>query len=70
MKLNLELEEEPGGVDMCKAMEKRDQRKEVTEAIKAYRLDGASDEDIIAKVMKLYNVTREYVLALLAPKQA
>lgn len=70
MKLNLELEEEPGGVDMCKAMEKRDQRKEVTGAIKAYRLDGASDEDIIAKVMKLYNVTREYVLALLAPKQA
>ena len=70
MKLNLEFEEEPGGVDMCKAMEKRDQRKEVTGAIKAYRLDGASDEDIIAKVMKLYNVTREYVLALLAPKQA
>ena len=70
MKLNLELEEEPGGVDMCKAMEKRDQRKEVTGAIKAYRLDGASDEDIIAKVMKLYSVTREYVLALLAPKQA
>ena len=70
MKLNLELEVESGGVDMCKAMEKRDQRKEVTGAIKAYRLDGASDEDIIAKVMKLYNVTREYVLALLAPKQA
>jgi len=70
MKLNLELEVELGGVDMCKAMEKRDQRKEVTGAIKAYRLDGASDEDIIAKVMKLYNVTREYVLDLLAPKQA
>lgn len=67
--LQLEYEDELGGVDMCKAMEKRDQRKEVTGAIKAYRLDGASDEDIITKVMKLYNVTREYVLALLAPKQ-
>ena len=68
--LQLEYEDEPGGVDMCKAMERRYQEKEVTGAIKAYRLDGASDEDIITKVMKLYNVTREYVLALLAPKQA
>ena len=34
------------------------------------RLDGASDEDIIAKVMKLYNVTKEYVVALLAPQKA
>ena len=70
MKLDFEFENEPGGVDMCKAMEKRYQEKEVTGAIKAYRLDGVSDEDIIVKVMKLYNVTREYVLALLAPKQA
>lgn len=70
MKLDFEFENEPGGVDMCKAMEKRYQEKEVTGAIKAYRLDGASDEDIIAKVMKIYNVTREYVLALLTPKQA
>ncbi|MBO6258117.1 MAG: hypothetical protein J6M93_02105, partial [Succinivibrio sp.] len=70
MKLNLELEVESGGIDMCKAQEKNNLKREVTGAIKAYRLDGASDEDIIAKVMKLYNVTREYVHALLAPKQA
>ena len=70
MKLNLEFEVEPGGVDMCKSMEKRDQRQKITGAIDVLRLDGASDEDIITKVMKLYNVTREYVLALLAPKQA
>ena len=68
--LQLEYEDEPGGVDMCKAMEKRDQKKEVTGAIKAYRLEGASDETIITKVTSLFNVTREYVLALLAPKQA
>ena len=55
---------------MCKSMEKRDQRQKITGAIDVLRLDGASDEDIITKVMKLYNVTREYVLALLAPKQA
>ena len=70
MRLNLEYEVEPGGVDMCKAMEKRDQRQKITGAIDVLRLDGVSDEDIITKVMKLYNVTREYVLALLAPKQA
>ena len=55
---------------MCKAMEKRYQEKEITGAIRMLRADGASDETIITKVMSLFNVTREYVLALLAPKQA
>ena len=54
----------------CKAMEENNTKKmKVAGAIEAYRLDGASDEDIITKVMKLYNVTKEYVVALLAPKQ-
>ena len=70
MKLNLEYEVEPGGVDMCKAMEKRDQRKEVAGAIRMLRADGASDETIITKVTNLFNVTKEYVLALLVSKQA
>ena len=70
MKLDFEFEEEAGGVDMCKAMEKRYQEKEITGAIRMLRADGASDETIITKVMSLFNVTREYVLALLAPKQA
>ena len=55
---------------MCKAMEKRDQRKEVAGAIRMLRADGASDETIITKVTNLFNVTKEYVLALLASKQA
>ena len=70
MKLNLEYEVEPGGVDMCKAMEKRDQRKEVTGAIMGMRELGADDDRIITTIMKMFNVTREYVLALLVPKQA
>jgi hypothetical protein len=70
MKLNLEYEVEPGGVDMCKAMEKRDQRLEVAGAIRMLRADGASDETIITKVTNLFNVTKEYVLALLVSKQA
>ena len=70
MKLNLEYEVEPGGVDMCKAMEKRDQRKEVTGAIMGMRKLGASDDSIITAVMEMFNVTKEYVLALITPKQA
>ena len=70
MKLNLEYEVEPGGVDMCKAMEKRDQRKEVTGAIKGMRIAGMADDDILTKVMEAFHVTKEYVLALLAPKRA
>ena len=54
---------------MCKAQEKNNLRREVAGAIKAFKLDGASDETIITKVMSLFNVTREYVLALLTPKQ-
>lgn len=70
MKLNLEYEVEPGGVDMCKAQEKNNLKREVTGAIKMLRLDGTSDEDIIAKVMKVYNVTKEYVLAILNAQAA
>ena len=70
MKLNLEFEEEQGGVDMCKAMEKKEKRDKVTGAIDMLRADGASDETIITKVMGLFHVTREYVLALLAPQKA
>lgn len=68
--LQLVYEEKTGGVDMCKALESRYQEKEITGAIKAYRLDGLSDEDIIMKVMKLYSVTKEYVLALLKAQVA
>ena len=68
--LKLEYEVGPGGVDMCKAMEKRDQRKEVTGAIKGMRIAGMADDDILTKVMEAFHVTKEYVLALLTPKQA
>lgn len=54
-----------GGIDMCKALERRYKEKEVAGAIKMLRSDGVSDEDIITKVIKLFGVTREFVLALL-----
>ena len=70
MKLNLELEVEAGGVDMCKAQEKNNLKREVTGAIKGMRIAGMADDDILTKVMETFHVTKEYVLALLAPKRA
>ena len=67
---NYLLEVELGGVDMCKAQEKNNLKREVTGAIMGMRKLGASDDSIIAAVMEMFNVTKEYVLALLAPKQA
>ena len=70
MKLNLEFEAEPGGVDMCKAMEKHNQRLRIEEAIEIYREYGESDEDIIKKIMNKFEVAREFVIALLTPQKA
>ena len=55
-------------VSMCRAMENREKRMKVIGAIEAFRMVGISEEDIIEKVMKLFNVSKEYVLALLASK--
>ena len=70
VKLNLEYEEETGGVDMCLAMEKKEKRDEVNGAIKGMRIAGMSDNDIVAQIIKNFNVTKEYVLALLSPQKA
>ena len=69
MKLNLEYEEETGGVDMCLAMEKRQQRDEINGVIMGMRMMGASDNDIIAKIVENFNVTKDYVHALLATQK-
>ena len=53
---------------MCLAMEKKTKKDQVTGAIEAYRDCGTSEEDIIERVIKKFNVTKEYVLALLAPQ--
>ena len=55
---------------MCQAMEDNNKKQRVTGAIDILRSDGTSDEDIITKVMNLYNVTREYVISLLTPQKA
>lgn len=70
VKLNLEYDEETGGVDMCLAMEKKQKRDEINGAIKGMRIAGMSESDIIAKIIENFNVTKEYVAALLSPKKA
>ena len=67
--LKIDYEEGRGGVDMSNAIERRYKEIEVTSAIKAFRRAGLSDEDIIQEVMSLCDVSREYVLGLLAQKQ-
>ena len=70
MKLGFGFEEKPGGVDMCKAMEKRDQKQKISGVIQGMRLMGASGNDIISKIVETFSVSSEYVLALLEPKLA
>ena len=55
---------------MCKSMEKKEKKDRVTGAIQGMRAVGTSDETIITKVMSLFNVTKEYVLDLLAANPA
>ena len=66
--LDIEIEVKDGGVDMCESLERKYKEKEVTGAIEGMRLMGASDNDIVTKIVERFNVTKEYVMALLAPK--
>ncbi|MBR6897854.1 MAG: hypothetical protein IKN24_06760 [Lachnospiraceae bacterium] len=70
MKLNLEYENEMGGVDMCKAMEKKEKKDKIKGAIEIYREYGESEEFIIDKIMSKFGVTREYVLTILKAQVA
>ena len=68
--LGLEFDEKEVSIDMCKAMEDNNKKKEVTGAIKGMRLMGASDNDIVNKITEAFHVTKEYVLALLVAQKA
>ena len=67
--LNLVYEEpkEEVTVDMCKAMEENNKKREVIGAIKAFRVMGTKENDIIAAIVKEFSVTSEYVKALMQP---
>ena len=64
-RLGLEYEEKTGGVDMCSSMERKEKRDKVTGAIAGMRLMGASEGEIIAKITESFQVSEDYVLALM-----
>ena len=55
---------------MCKAMEKKEKKDKILAVIDYMRDEGKSESDIIDKIIDKYHVTKEYVLALLAPQKA
>ena len=66
--LGLEFEEKEDSVDMCKAMEDNNRKMKISGAIETMQDMGTAENDIISRIMEKYHVTKEYVLALLAPK--
>ncbi len=70
MKLDLEFEEKDGGVDMCEALERRYKLEKILAVIDYMKDEGKSENDIITKIVEKFNVTKEYVLALLTPQKA
>ena len=68
--LDLEFDIEEDGIDMCKSLENKYKEKEVTGAIEGMRIAGMNDNDIIAKIIENFHVTKDYVLALLTPQKA
>ena len=69
-KLGLEFDEKEGSIDMCKAMEDNNRKMKIIGMIQGMQMMGASENDIVTKIVEKFNVTREYVLALLSPQKA
>ena len=50
---------------MCSSMERKEKRDKVTGAIAGMRRVGVPDESIVAAIMDMYQVSEDYVLALM-----
>ena len=68
--LGLEFQEKEEAIDMCKAMEDYTKKQRIVGAIEAMKRLNTSDPDIVNTIMDMFDVTRDYVLALLTPKMA
>ena len=66
--LKIVIEEKDGEVDMIKGMELYYQELEIKGAIKILKSNNISDNEIITQIVENFNVTKEYVKDLLAPK--
>ena len=68
--LGLEFQEKEEAIDMCKAMEDYTKKQRIVGAIEAMKRLNTSDPDIVNTIMDMFDVTMDYVLALLTPKMA
>ncbi len=66
--LDFEYEEEAGGVDMCLAMEKKQERDKISGVIDFLKTEGVSEKEIVRRITKAFNVREEYVKELLNPQ--
>ena len=66
---HLDFEEKEDFVDVCKAVEDFKLKSQITGYIDSMREFDQSDDVIVEKVMKKYDVTKEYVLDLLDPQK-
>lgn len=67
--LQLEYEEQEGGIDMCLAMEKRVKKERIIGAMEYMKDEGKTEKDIMDRIMEKYDVTSEYVKELLMPQK-
>jgi len=68
--LKLELSEKEDQVDMFESIQNYNKKMMIMGAIKLARDEGYSDDAIIAKMMRSFDVTREYVLDLMKTEAA
>ena len=65
LNLNIEYEDNEGGVDMCVAIENRMKKERILCLIDYMKEEGKTERDIINKIVDKFSVTQEYVLTLL-----
>ena len=68
--LDLDIVEEKGGVNMCKALKEKETRDKISGFIEGMQTAGAKENDIIAKAVEKFHVTKELVLSLITPQKA
>ena len=54
---------------MCKALDNRMQKEKIISVMDYMRDEGKTEADIVDKIIERFHVTRDYVLALLAPQK-
>ena len=62
--------DEKGEMDMCKGMEEYTLKTKVLGAIECLKNLNTSENDIVSQIVKIFNVSEEYVKSLMEAKPA